>query len=44
MSLSFYIKTFVFVMLNEQTKTFSMFIKKYLMLNTNTAKRRKNFV
>ena len=36
MSLNLYMKTFVFVVLNERIKTFSMLLKKYLTLNANT--------
>ena len=36
-------KTFVFVIRNEQTKTFSMLVKKYLTLNANIAKKQRKF-
>ena len=42
MSLNFCMKTFVFVVQNERTKPFSMFIKKYSTLNANTIKKQKN--
>ena len=44
MSLNFCVKTFVFVVLSERMKTFSMSVKSYLILNANTVKRRNMLI